>query len=331
MLLQHVEIVPTAISSTIPETSSKQADCIVDARELIGNVASRGRNDSHAYLIVDDGHGNPIGIVGTHDIRCRIGSRSIAERKRWMNMPVETAIRGRFSREILTAGRMESPAADFEQSEQAAFAQLKQCTVVSQDDRLMAIVAPQDVFVSWRYVEMMVSQSQKDPVTDLPTRAVFDTHLQAECVRARRELHSVAVILVDVDLFKEVNDQYGHAAGDSVLHAIGQTLRSTFRSYDLVSRFGGDEFAVLCCGCRPREIENTIQRLRHAMLKLQSSLSLPLPIPTVSIGACVAHDLREIERPDQIIGCADECLYFSKRQGRNRSFSTELGVESAAQ
>jgi diguanylate cyclase (GGDEF)-like protein len=320
MYFQLVNIVPAAVPSAVSSATSAKADCIVDARELLRDVASRDKKDSHAYLIVDDGHGNPIGIVGTNDIRCRIGSPSFAERKRWMNMPVETAINGRFCFDTVAAGNTSS----------SSVSDLMQCTVVSQDDRLMALVTPQDVLVSWRSIEKMVSQSQKDHVTELPTRSVFDAHLRAECMRARRDQHSVGVIMVDVDLFKEINDQFGHAAGDSVLNAIGQTLRNTLRSYDMVSRFGGDEFAVLCCGCRPGEIENTIQRLRTAMHKLQCRTSLPCPVPTVSIGACVAHDLNQIERPDQIIENADECLYFSKREGRNRSFTTELGVESAA-
>jgi GGDEF domain-containing protein len=64
------------------------------------------------------------------------------------------------------------------------------------------------------------------------------------------------------------------------------------------------------------------------MQKLQNDLTLPRPVPTLSIGACVAHDLDQIESPEQIIEAADECLYFAKRDGRNRSFTTELGVES---
>lgn len=194
----------------------------------------------------------------------------------------------------------------------------------------MALVTPQDVLVSWKSIETMIGQVQNDHVTELPTRSVFETHLRAECARGRRDHHSVAVILVDIDRFKKINDQLGHAAGDAVLKAIGQTLRKTFRFYDLVSRFGGDEFAILCSGCRPGEIDGTINRVRSGMEKLQFSTSIARPVPTVSIGACVAHDIDLIDRPEHIIETADECLHFAKRDGRNRSFSTELGVESVA-
>ena len=176
----------------------------------------------------------------------------------------------------------------------------------------------------------MVSQSQKDHVTELPTRSVFDAHLRAECLRARRDQHSVAVILVDVDLFKEINDQFGHAAGDSVLRAIGQTLRSAFRSYDWFPALAGMNSPPVL---RLPSGRNRTDRFRDCGQQCRSceyNTSLPRPVPTVSIGACVAHDLSQIERPDQIIESADECLYFSKREGRNRSFTTELGVESAA-
>lgn len=312
MFCQSVNIIPT--------TTPPGNGCTVSAGTLLGELASRAQETPHAYLIVDDGHGNPIGIVGANDICRRLDSRSPAERSRWMRTTVESAINGHLCFDRITDGRTKS----------SVNADLQQCMVVSKDDTLMALVTPQDILVSWKSIEPMIDQAQKDHVTELPTRSVFDTHLRAECVRGSRDHHSVAVILVDVDKFKEINDQFGHAAGDAVLKAIGQTLRKTFRSYDLVARFGGDEFAILCSGCRPGEIDRTIDRVRSGMQKLQFSTSIPRPLPTVSIGACVAHALDQIDGPDHIVETADECLYFAKRDGRNRSFSTELGVESVA-
>lgn len=309
MYCQSVTITPT---KDVPEST-----CIVSGRMLLGEFAARVRQTPDAFYFVDDGHGNPIGIVGASEITRRLDSRNVSERLRWMRTPLETALRGHFSfgqpQNITTSSV--SP-------------DCSRCTMVSRDGKLMALVTEQDILVSWKSIEKLIDHAQKDHVTELPTRSAFDSHLRAECLRGRRDHHSVAVILVDVDRFKEINDQHGHAAGDAVLKAIGQTLRTTFRSYDMVSRFGGDEFAILCGGCRPGEIDRTIQRLRGGLAKLQFSTSIPRPLPTVSIGACVAHDLDQIDRPDRLIETADECLYFAKRDGRNRSFSTELGVES---
>jgi len=312
MFCQNVSIIPT---SAPPGNA-----CTVSAQALLGDLACQARETPDAWLIVDDGHGNPIGIVGANDICRRVDSRSPAERSRWMRTPVETAIKGHLRFDLIADGQTKS----------SMDADLQHCTVVSKDGALMALVTPQDVLVSWKSIETMIDQAQNDHVTALPTRFVFETHLRAECARGRRDHHSVAVILVEINKFKRINDQFGHAAGDAVLKAIGQALRETFRSYDLVSRFGGDKFAILCSGCRPGEIDRTINRVRGGLEKLQFSTSIPRPVPTVSIGACVAHDLDQIDRPEHIIETADECLHFAKREGRNRSFSSESGVESVA-
>jgi len=310
MIHQNAEIVA--------DHSSPRIACTVSSRTLLADFAGKHLNSPHAYLVVEDEQGRAVGVVGVDDIRHRLESPNLHERLRWRNMPVEAAMNGRIGTVLATPGSHEAG---------MSFSS-RPCTAISQNGVLVALATDEDVLVSWRSIEQTIRQAQQDHVTSLPLRSAFDSHLRAECARARREGHSVGVILIDVDRFKDINDQFGHAAGDAVLSALGQNLRATFRSYDMVARYGGDEFAVLCCGCRRGEIDLTIQRLRKGMQRLQTNLSLPRPIPTLSVGACVAHDLDEIECPQQIIQTADECLYFAKREGRNRSFTSELGVES---
>ncbi len=312
MLYQNAEIVASS--------ASPRRLCTVNAQTRLADLAHDQLDSPHAYLVVEDEQGQPIGVVGVEEIRRRLDSPNFVERRRWMNMPVEATLNGRICSGPVTSQK-HTPGGGLRTGD---------CTAISKDGCLMALVTDEDVLVSWRSIEQMIRQTQSDHVTGLPMRSAFDSALRAECARASRNQHSVAVILIDVDRFKEINDQFGHAAGDAVLSAVGRTLRSTLRSYDMVARYGGDEFAVLCCGCRPKEINITIQRLRIGIEKLQSDLSIPRPVPTLSIGACVVHDPDAIEGPDQILETADECLYFAKRGGRNRSFSTELGVESAA-
>lgn len=311
MLHQNAEI--------ITSTGRPRSRCSVSAQTLLADVAKDYIDSPHAYLIVEDEHGAPLGVIGIDDIRQRLNSTNFVERRRWMSMPVEAALSGRFACVSTLPNR---PHLRIDRGQNIA------CTAITQNDQMLAVVTNEDILVSWRSIEKLIRQAQNDHVTDLPTRAAFESHLKAECSRAYRNRESVGVILIDVDYFKTINDQFGHPAGDAVLSAVGRTLRNSLRSYDMVARFGGDEFAVLCCGCRPGEVEVTISRLRDGMKKLQADVSLPRPIPTLSIGACVAHDLENITSPDQIVEAADECLYFAKREGRNRSFTTELGVES---
>ena len=311
MLHQNAEI--------ITSSGRPRSRCSVSAQTLLADVAKDYVDSPPAYLIVEDEHGAPLGVIGIDDIRQRLNSTNFVERRRWMNMPVEAALSGRFAATAALPGR---PHLRIDRGQKVS------CTAITQNEQMLALVTNDDILVSWRSIEKLIRQAQNDHVTDLPTRAAFESHLKAECSRAYRNHESVGVILIDVDYFKTINDQFGHPAGDAVLSAVGRSLRNSLRSYDMVARFGGDEFAVLCCGCRPGEIEVTISRLRDGMKKLAADVSLPRPIPTLSIGACVAHDLAEITGPDQIIEAADECLYFAKREGRNRSFTTELGVES---
>lgn len=315
MIHKDVKIVANAENSL--------ARCSVKSETLLSDFADDHLNTPHAYVVVEDGMGQPVGIVAVDEIRQRLSSPNFSERRRWQNMPIEAALNGRLSTPASLVG---TQSFQFSQEFQCS----PSCTALLQGQKMVAIVTPDDVLVSWRSVEQMVRRSESDHVTGLPMRATFDAHLRAECDRAKRDRQSVAVILIDVDYLKNINDQFGHAAGDAVLGAIGKNLRSTFRSYDMVARYGGDEFAVLCCGCRPGEIQSTIDRLRKGMQRLHSLVTIPRPVATLSIGACVVHDLSLVDSVDQIIESADECLYSAKNEGRNRSFFTEIGIESAA-
>lgn len=311
MIYKSVEIL---INGSVPP-----AYCSVNGQTLLADIAGEYLTSPHTCLLVEDDHGDMIGIVSLSDIQRRLHGSNGIDRRRWMETPAEAILEGRLSTVPRSFKKQAGSHSEDSQS--------SPLLAISAGGDVMAMVTENDVLVSWRAIESQILRAQNDHVTGLPLRSVFETHLRAECARAERNGHSVGLILVDIDYFKDVNDQFGHAAGDAVLRAVGKTLRSTFRGYDLVARFGGDEFAVLCCGCRPGEIDFTIERLRCGMQKLQSDLSIPRPVPTLSIGACVMHDPGAITSPGQIIETADECLYFAKRDGRNRSFSSELGVE----
>ncbi len=159
-----------------------------------------------------------------------------------------------------------------------------------------------------------------DALTGLPTRALFIEHAE----RAMAQRRPVAALFLDLDGFKPVNDTYGHSAGDQLLIKVAERLRATSRPEDLVSRFGGDEFLVLCCGMAD---EQTI----HAVAdRIRQELSEPYEIGghTVRIGASIGTAVSNLhsDSAEKLISNADLALYHAKRSGKGRiaNFTMDL-------
>ncbi|MEZ6062413.1 MAG: GGDEF domain-containing protein [Planctomycetaceae bacterium] len=291
----------------------------VQAGVRLSELSSRNDLQHHPFLFVIDEQGNPLGVLSTRELSGRIASENPVERRQWLSMPVEALLDNRLES---LSNRSCGLSAD------ARAAGLpSQCTAVSEDGRLLALVTDDDLLISWRSIAQTLRLSQSDTVTGLPNRTAFEQHLRAECNRCERCGDSVAVILIDLDHFKAINDRCGHAAGDFALRAVGKVLRRTLRSYDMVARYGGDEFSAVCCGFRPGEIEPAMRKLQDTLRNLQNDSPPELPIPTLSIGACVVHHFSPVDGPEEIVEHADECLYVAKRSGRDCSFTTEIGAE----
>jgi diguanylate cyclase (GGDEF)-like protein len=179
--------------------------------------------------------------------------------------------------------------------------------------------------------------SVTDELTDTHNRRYLMEHLPHEIARARRYRHTLAILCCDIDLFKCVNDRFGHAAGDDVLREfVLRTQRCLRESVDWIARTGGEEFVVVMP-------ETGIGGAACAAEKLRRAFS-GHPVPTcagrltvtVSVGATALETPDEIERSSmaEVLRAADRCLYASKQLGRDRvtalstSRTAELNVES---
>lgn len=265
------------------------------------------------FLFVHDEQQNPIGVLATDDVLRRVTSPNPNETQRWMDMTVEAML----------PGRLET---DSDIPNRESLQVQRPITHVSRNGQLLGMMTDDDVLVSWKSVRNTLAASQGDGVTGLPNRATFDYHLDAECNRAAREGTPIAVLMVDLDFFKQINDQHGHSAGDAALRIVSTAIRRSLRSYDMVARFGGDEFAVICSGCRLNEVDIVMKRIRETVMGLAENPEISGPIPSISVGAAVAFDVQSQSIKRKLIDDADECLYAAKRVGRNCGFKKEMHV-----
>ena len=159
--------------------------------------------------------------------------------------------------------------------------------------------------------------TRRDGLTGLFNRNTFVELTEQELARAKRQANPTALLLLDLDFFKRVNDTHGHPAGDEVLRHVAKVLGSTVRSTDLVGRLGGEEFMVLLPGTTPQAAHNLAEKLRA---KVQATppkwQGQALPV-TVSIGVSGPPPGSNMQF-DQLYALADQALYTAKEQGRNR-------------
>ncbi len=147
--------------------------------------------------------------------------------------------------------------------------------------------------------------ARTDDLTGLPNRRAWDQELPRELARATRSERQVCVAMLDLDRFKEFNDERGHQAGDRLLKQAGRAWAQQLRSSDMLARYGGEEFAVLLPGCGLPDAQRVLERLR---------LSMP-DAETVSVGVACWDGTESVE---ELVGRADSALYEAKRAGRDR-------------
>jgi two-component system cell cycle response regulator len=155
-----------------------------------------------------------------------------------------------------------------------------------------------------------------DPLTGLYNRRFAEQRLAAEVARSERRGHPLTVLTLDLNNFKEINDTYGHPAGDQVLQEFGSRLNKVIRGADLAVRLGGDEFLVVLPECTLEQLKLVLQRLSSFELDWQGH---KIPV-TFSAGW---KDYEMGDRPEEMLARADEALYTSKRATKQPKSATK--------
>jgi diguanylate cyclase (GGDEF)-like protein len=172
-----------------------------------------------------------------------------------------------------------------------------------------------------RVKQEMERLAHTDSLTGLANRRFFMQRLHEEIERARRHGHPLSVLLLDLDLFKQVNDTHGHDAGDRILVAVAATIQAVKRASDVVARFGGEEFALLLPETDGAGAARLAERLRHGIATTRvDAAGQPVSV-TTSIGSATIRT-RESDLDDLLVR-ADRALYRAKHGGRDRVFAAQ--------
>ena len=166
-----------------------------------------------------------------------------------------------------------------------------------------------------------------DALTEVHNRRYFMLRLEDEFRRAQRYDNPLALVLVDLDQFRGINESFGHLVGDGVLRAVAQCLVAAVRETDTVARTGGDEFACILPQTHLAGALTVAERIRRDIAALRTGPAADLLL-TASVGVG-SHPAVHVQTPEELIGAADGCLARAKREGRNRVCLADPGVGAA--
>ncbi|MGA2581929.1 MAG: diguanylate cyclase [Tepidisphaeraceae bacterium] len=175
-------------------------------------------------------------------------------------------------------------------------------------------------------IDQLAQRAKIDGLTGLWNRAFFEERLEAELSLARRTGRPVACMILDIDFFKQINDGYGHTAGDVALRALAQSLRANSRIEDVVCRFGGEEFIVLCPNTDSSAAMIAAERLRRIVAAMTPRCGGATIRMTCSIGVADIATSGE----SNLVNAADKALYEAKSGGRNQVCCARPAVPVAA-
>jgi two-component system, cell cycle response regulator len=175
--------------------------------------------------------------------------------------------------------------------------------------------------------ERLYELSLTDGLTQIANHRHFQERLRDEFRRAQRYDDPLALVLIDLDHFKEVNDKHGHLAGDQVLKDVAAAIKKSVRETDFVARYGGEEFAVILPKTQLAGALTVAERVwvDVARLKLGSGFSI-----TASLGLA-GYPGRNVMSAEQLVRCADDALYRAKREGRNKIAIFQAATSSFAE
>jgi two-component system, cell cycle response regulator len=166
----------------------------------------------------------------------------------------------------------------------------------------------------------LYESSTRDSLTGLTNRRSLLDRLELEIARGREDGSDTGMLMIDVDHFKEINDRFGHLAGDEVLRALAASAARMFRAGDLFARYGGEEFVAVICSATKGDLVALAERLRASIAAMQVEIGAGAVSATVSVGVALWSECTSERAPGDslaLVALADDRMYAAKRSGRN--------------
>ncbi len=180
----------------------------------------------------------------------------------------------------------------------------------------LLFITVQDVTDIVMFEQKLIEMNKKDALTGIFNRRYFAKKLQEEFKRFKRYKRPFGLLMCDLDLFKQINDSYGHQCGDKVLQEVAALIASELRETDLTARYGGEEFCCLLVDTNSRGVQAAAERIRESVEKITSQCKHGEVQITISVGLAISG--AEDDTPEKMIARADNALYKAKANGRNR-------------
>lgn len=165
----------------------------------------------------------------------------------------------------------------------------------------------------------LIELSNRDPLTQLYNRRYFSDISSKMLNLANRSNHNISAIILDIDNFKLINDNYGHTTGDKVIISVAKKLESIVRKSDVVSRFGGEEFVILLYNVSLSNVKNIAEKIRVSIEDLEIETAHDIIKYTISLGVAQYDKNLDFNNLEHTINRADKALYQAKKSGKNKA------------